>query len=86
MAELYYQTVHSVNANDYTEEQLNVWATGKVDWQEWDKSFREHKTIVAVEGNEIVGFGDMDNTGYLDTLFVHKDHQREEIASAICDM
>lgn len=85
MAELFYQTVHSVNAKDYTEEQLNVWATGKVDLHEWDKSFQEHRTIVAVEGDEIVGFGDIDRTGYLDRLFVHKDHQREGIASAICD-
>ena len=85
LAELFYRTVHSMNAKDYTEEQLNAWATGKVDLQEWDKSFREHKTIVAIEGDEIVGFGDMDNTGYLDRLFVHKDHQREGIASAICN-
>lgn len=26
---LFYNTVHRVNARDYTEEQLNVWATGK---------------------------------------------------------
>lgn len=29
LAELFYDTVHSINAKDYTEEQLNVWATGK---------------------------------------------------------
>ena len=33
----------------------------------------------------IVGFGDIDKTGYLDRLFVHKDYQRQGIASAICD-
>lgn len=32
-------TVHCINAKDYTEEQLNAWATGKVDIQEWDSSF-----------------------------------------------
>ena len=31
IAELFYETVHSVNAADYTPEQLDVWATGKVD-------------------------------------------------------
>ena len=31
LAGLFYQTVHSVNAKDYTKEQLDVWATGKVD-------------------------------------------------------
>ena len=45
MTELFYQTVHSVNAKDYTKEQLDAWVIGEVDLQAWDKSFRAHKTI-----------------------------------------
>ena len=37
LAELFYNTVHSINAKDYAEEQLNVWATGRVDLQEWNQ-------------------------------------------------
>ena len=85
LAELFYQTVHSVNAKDCTQEQLNAWATSEVDLQAWDSSFRAHRTIVATENSEIVGFGDMDETGYLDRLYVHKDYQGQGIASAICD-
>ena len=85
MAELFYRTVHRVNARDYTKDQLDVWATGTVDLRAWDASFRAHTTMVAVKNGEIVGFGDMDQTGYLDRLYVHKDHQREGIATAICD-
>ena len=85
LTKLFYQTVHSVNAQDYTKEQLDVWATGHVDLKEWDESFLKHQTVVAVENHEIVGFGDIDESGYLDRLFVHQDHQGEGIASAICD-
>ena len=85
LAELFYQTVHSVNAKDYTKEQLDVWATGNVNLNEWDKSFLEHFTIVAIKDEIIVGFGDVDKTGYLDRLYVHKDYQRQGIASAICN-
>ncbi len=85
LAELFYQTVHNVNAKDYSKEQLDVWANGNVDLNEWDKSFLEHYTIVAVKNKIIVGFGDIDRTGYLDRLYVHKDFQRQGIASAICD-
>ncbi|MBM6949077.1 GNAT family N-acetyltransferase [Mordavella massiliensis] len=35
--------------------------------------------------SRIVGFGDINQSGYLDRLYVHKYHQREGIASAICD-
>lgn len=82
---MFYQTVHSVNARDYTKEQLEVWATGEIDLREWDKSFLEHYTMVAIENNEIVGFGDIDKMGYLDRLYVHKNYQGKGIASAICD-
>lgn len=85
MAELFYQTVHSVNAMDYTKEQMDVWAAGTMDLQAWDSSFQAHTTIVAVGNGEIIGFGDMDKAGYLDRLYVHKDHQGKGIATAICD-
>lgn len=85
IAELFYNTVHTVDAKDYTKEQLNVWATGKVDLEKWNSSFQKHYSIVAVENNVIVGFGDIDKSGYLDRLFVHTDYQKKGIASAICD-
>ena len=85
LAELFFQTIHTVNAKDYTQEQLNVWAIGNVDLSIWNNSFLEHYTLVALENNAIVGFGDIDNTGYLDRLFAHKDYQRQGIATALCD-
>ena len=48
LAELFYGTVHCVNAGDYTEEQLAAWADGRVDLEAWDRSFRRHHTLVAV--------------------------------------
>lgn len=83
--ELFYNTVHTVNAKDYTKEQLDVWATGKVELEKWDKSFQEHFTVVAVDNEIIVGFGDIDKTGYLDRLYVHHDYQRRGVATAICN-
>ena len=85
LAELFFQTIHTVNAKDYTQEQLNVWAIGNVDLSIWNNSFLEHYTLVALENNAIVGFGDIDNTGYLDRLFVHKDYQSQGIATALCN-
>lgn len=83
LAELFYNTVHIVNSVDYTKIQLDVWATGNVNISDWDKSFSEHNTVIAEEYGNIVGFGDMDNNGYLDRLYVHSDYQRKGIATAI---
>lgn len=85
ITELFYNTVHTVNAKDYTKEQLDVWATGQVDLEKWNQSLQEHYSIVAIENEVIVGFGDIDKTGYLDRLFVHADYQGKAIATGICN-
>ncbi len=82
---LFYNTVHTVNARDYTEEQLNVWATGEVDLEKWNQSLQEHFSVVAVDNGTVVGFGDIDHTGYLDRLFVHADYQGKGVGTAICN-
>lgn len=85
LADLFYHTVHTVNAKDYTKEQLQVWATGQIDLENWDQSLQEHFSVVAVENEIILGFGDIDRTGYLDRLYVHGDYQGKGIATAICN-
>ena len=85
LAELFFNTIHIVNAKDYSEEQLNAWATGHIDLEQWNHSFLSHYTVVAEIDGTVVGFGDIDNTGYLDKLFVHADFQHQGIAAAICD-
>lgn len=83
LAQLFYDTIHAINAKDYTQAQLDAWATGSVDLSAWDNSFLKHNTLIAEINGIIAGFGDMDDSGYLDRLFVHKDYQGRGIASAI---
>lgn len=85
ITELFYHTVHTVNAKDYTKEQLDAWASGQEDLKKWNQSLQAHFSIVAVDAGLITGFGDIDQTGYLDRLYVHSDYQGKGIATAICD-
>ena len=85
MADLFYNTVHTINAKDYTKEQIDAWATGQVDLEKWDQSFQEHYTVDAALDCTIVGFGDIDKTGYLDRLYIHANDQGKGIATMICD-
>ncbi|SPS03698.1 GNAT family N-acetyltransferase [Latilactobacillus sakei] len=84
VAELFYKTVHTVNAGDYTKAQLAVWATGEPDLKKRDQSLQSHFSVVALENDNLIGFGDIDQAGYLDRLFVHADYQRRGVATAIC--
>ncbi len=86
LAQLFFDTVHTVNAADYTSEQLAVWATGTIDEQAWNASLSAHRTLVAELDGCIVGFADMAEDGYLDRLYIHRDYQRRGIAAALCDV
>lgn len=81
---LFYETVHTVNAKDYNEKQLDAWAPQDNDYEQLNAALRNNLTLLAIEDGKITGFADIDENGYLDHLFVHKDYQRRGIASALC--
>lgn len=86
---LFYETVHSVNAQDYSQVQLDVWAPKEdkdILIQAWQDSLYQNITYVAKINSKIVGFSDLTYYGYLDRLYVHKDYQGKGIASALVDM
>lgn len=85
LAELFRRIVHRSCSGDYTAEQLDAWAPGMINLCAWGESLEEHGTFVAEEGCEIISFGDIDSSGYLDRSFVCEDRQRRGVASAICE-
>lgn len=82
---LFKDTVHTINKMDYSSAQLNAWAPLLADFTSWQNSFLQNYTIIAEEASVICGFGDMRKDGYLDRLYIHKDRQREGIATRIVD-
>lgn len=85
LAELFYETVHTVNANDYTPAQLSAWAKDCDSLKVRRKDLSIQKTLIAEQNSVIIGFGSIDKLGCLDLLFVHKDFQRQGVATAICN-
>ena len=85
IAELFYHTVHTVNAKDYTKEQLDVWVCKTVDLKQWDASLREHYSVVVVEDEKIVGFGDIASRSRLSGSVVCPCRVSEQ-RSSHCDL
>lgn len=85
VSKLFYETVHTVNAKDYTAEQLSAWAQNADGLKQRREDLLKQHTLIAEIDGVIVGFGSIDNSGCLDFLFVHKDYQRRGVATALCD-
>lgn len=83
---LFHDTVHKINIRDYTREQVDVWAPETIDTEMWDKTLSGHHTFVVEHDSRIIGFGDIDDSGYLDRRYVHHDYQRQGVATLLCDM
>ncbi|MGB9927818.1 MAG: GNAT family N-acetyltransferase [Methanosarcina sp.] len=82
---LFYDSVHTINLKHYNAGQLDAWAPKEIDISEWQKSLSNSYTVVVECNGIIVGFGNLDDEGYFDKLYVHKDFQGQRIASIIAD-
>jgi putative acetyltransferase len=85
VAALFTETVRSINARDYGPEQLEAWAPRPPDVVVWERSLSGRTAVVAEVDGEVAGFGDLGDGGYLDRLYVHRDHQRTGVATALVE-
>lgn len=85
MANLFRETIETVCTADYDEEQRRAWSGRWTNLLQRDQQFQQSFTLLAMERGKLLGFGNVTADGYLDMLYVHKDHQRQGIATAICD-
>ena len=82
--QLFYDTVHHVCVEDYSPEQLEVWAPDELDRKAWEKSLRSNICFVAEYKKQIIGFGDLKpGAGEINRLYTHKDYQGRGVARSI---
>lgn len=80
---IFRDTILHVNSKDYSEKQIQVWASGADDIEKWKERINKFYFIVAEIENTIVGFAYLTSGNYFDGLFVHKNYQRLGIASKL---
>ena len=73
IARLFYETIHSVNQADYSEEQVEAMAPGVPDPEEWHARMTGRRKLVAEEDGEVVGFAELEGDGHLDMLYLRGD-------------
>lgn len=85
LAGIYYHTIHTICAKDYTKEQCEAWAPeSSLEIHNWIEKWHKLLPFVATINNQPVGFAEFDiKTGHIDCFYVHHCHQREGIGSAL---
>ena len=83
MMQLFYETVHVICARDYNEKQLERWAPQQPDVISWKQRLNNNYCKVAFVNQVLVGFAELTDEWHVDTLYVHKDYQRQGIANAL---
>ena len=80
---LFFETVHSVNLHDYSEQQVRAWAPAIPDPNIWHQRMSGRYTLVAEENGQIAGFVELERDGHLDMLYCQKDAVRRGIGRAL---
>ena len=81
---LFQNTVLAINRRDYSQAEVEDWASCGDDLSNIENMIKTHYFIVAFnQQSEIVGFSSITSQGYLHSMFVHKDFQGEGIATML---
>ena len=86
--QLFFDTVHHVNIKDYNKEQCDIWAPADKNIEEWGDSLAKNYSYVAVDEHSlaIIGFSDIEASGYLNRGYVHKGYQGQGIGRALLNI
>ncbi|HSO06070.1 MAG TPA: GNAT family N-acetyltransferase, partial [Pelomicrobium sp.] len=83
IARLYYETVRTVNARDYTPEQIAAWAPQIEADVYWRRRFATRRAFVAELGGALAGFCELEPPGHVDCFYAHHAFQGRGVGTAM---
>lgn len=85
LANIFYNTIHRINIQHYTEKQVDVWApkSSVENTEGWAKKFARTNPIIATIGDEIVGFAEFEPNGHIDCFYCHHEWIGKGVGSAL---
>jgi putative acetyltransferase len=83
IAYLFRHTIQTAASNDYSAQEIASWSEGAKNTDNWLKRIDTHHYLLVKVEDKLIGMASLDNTGYLDVIYVHPQHQGKGIASAL---
>ncbi|KPD24311.1 acetyltransferase [Idiomarina zobellii] len=72
---MFYHTIRNVNSRDYTQAQVEAWASDDASPEAWQRKMNAISPFVAEIDGEVVGYTDLQEDGLIDHFFCHHEHQ-----------
>jgi len=80
---LFRSTIQKVNTKDYSSQEIEAWSKGADNIDNWVKRIDEHYFLLAKIQNILIGMASIDDSGYLDVIYVHYQYQGQGIAKTL---
>lgn len=80
---LFYETVHFVNLQHYSEQQVYAWAPAVPEPEIWHSRLSQRCTLVAEENGQIIAFAELEHDGHLDMFYCRKDAIRRGVGRSL---
>ncbi len=85
LARIFHDAIHIGAADAYDAEARSAWCPKLPEGSAWSLKLTEAVTFVAENAEGPVGFMSLlPGSGHIDLAFVHPDHMRKGVASALC--
>jgi len=80
---LFFNTIRNINRRDYSQSQVEAWASDSYDIEYWTRRMSGLSPYVAEIDRVIVGYTDLQNDGLIDHFFCHHEYQRQGVGRAL---
>ncbi|AFY62452.1 GNAT family N-acetyltransferase [Synechococcus sp. PCC 6312] len=87
IAQLFHDTIHRINAQDYCPAQIQAWAPDDLHFCDWASRCGARITFVAIDpvpglamaSDKIIGFGELESSGHIGCFYGHWQYQRRGV-------
>lgn len=83
LMDIFYSAIRENARGYYNDDQLIAWAPDEIDRELWTQRIHGINPYVVVEGSMILGYADLQDSGYIDHFFVRGGYSKRGVGSRL---
>lgn len=83
VTDLFHRAVHAVDPKLYSPEQQEAWAPTPPDYEFWQSRLKARQPLLAMDGDRLAGFIELESDGHIDCFYVDPDYQHRGVGTQL---